>query len=38
MFKKNSIKRKKKYKLVIRQKRAEDDVVTIDYSNAKKIR
>jgi len=38
MFKKNSIKRKNKYKLVIRQKRAEDAVVTIDYSNAKKIR
>ena len=38
MFKKNNMKQKKKYKLIIRQKRAEDDVVTIDYSNAKKIR
>ena len=38
MFWKNNVKPKKKYKLVIRQKRAEDDVVTIDYSNAKKIR
>lgn len=38
MFKKNDMKPKKRYKLVIRQKRSEDDIVTIDYSNARKIR
>ena len=37
MFKQNNIKPKKKYKLVIRQKRTEEGVVTIEYSNAKRI-
>lgn len=36
MFKKNKL-NKKRYKLTIKQKRAENDVVTIEYSNAKKI-
>lgn len=35
MFKKNKL-NKKRYKLTIEQKRAENDVVTIEYSNAKK--
>ncbi len=38
MLKKNKTKLKKRYKLIIKQKRAENDVVTIEYSNAKKIK